>query len=69
MAYVYTLVVIFVIGFVIYRMIMKKSTPSNHYTPFDDMTMGNKIDMKHDSPIEDTKHAIHYEEKVVNKEE
>ncbi|MBU8733522.1 MULTISPECIES: DUF3951 domain-containing protein [Cytobacillus] len=40
MAYVYTLCVIFVIGFVIYRMMKKKSTPSTNYTLYDDITMG-----------------------------
>lgn len=66
MAYVYTLFIIFVIGFIIYRMIKKKSTPSNNYTPYDDITMGYKIDMKRDTPIEDSKHIIQYEEKAEN---
>ncbi|WP_440705739.1 hypothetical protein [Heyndrickxia oleronia] len=39
---------------------------SNRYTPYDDITMGNKIDVKHDIPIEDTKHIIQYDEKVEN---
>ncbi|MGN7299466.1 DUF3951 domain-containing protein [Ferdinandcohnia sp. SAFN-114] len=64
MAYVYTLFVISVIGFVIYRMIKKKSTPSNRYTPYDDITMGKKIEVKRDRPLEDSKHVIQYEEKV-----
>lgn len=64
MAYVYTLFVISIIGFVIYRMIKKKSTPSNRYTPYDDITMGKKIEVKRESPLEDSKHVIQYEEKV-----
>lgn len=66
MAYIYTLFVIFVIGFVIYRMFKKKSTPSNRYKPYDDITTGNKIDIKRDRLIEDSKHVIQYEEKVEN---
>ncbi|MBE4909883.1 hypothetical protein IMZ08_17750 [Bacillus luteolus] len=66
MAYVYSLFVISIIGFKIYRMLKKDSTPSNRYTPYDDITMGNKIDVKRDSPIEDSKHIIQYEEKVEN---
>lgn len=64
MTYVYTLFVISVIGFVIYRMIKKKSMPSNRYTPDDDITMGKKIEVKRDSPLEDSKHFIQNEEKV-----
>ncbi|MBE4909855.1 DUF3951 domain-containing protein [Bacillus luteolus] len=56
MAYVYTLFVISVIGFVMYRMMKKKVTPSNRYTPFDTITTGNKVDAKqHDSLVEDNK--------------
>jgi Protein of unknown function (DUF3951) len=64
MAYIYTLLVISVIGFVIYRLIKKKSTPSNRYTPYDDIIMGKKIEVKRESPTEDSKHVIQYEEKV-----
>ncbi|QOR64863.1 DUF3951 domain-containing protein [Cytobacillus suaedae] len=68
MAYVYTLFVISVIGFVIYRMIKKKVTPSNRYTPFDDITTGNKVDLKHDSPVENSKHNYSIQPKEVNKD-
>lgn len=64
MAYVYTLFLILVIGFVIYRMFKNKTKPSNRYTPYDDITMGNKIDVKRESQIEDSKHIIQYEEKI-----
>jgi hypothetical protein len=47
-------------------MFKRKSTPSNRYTPFDEITMGNKIDVKHDAPIHDTKHHIQYEERTDN---
>lgn len=47
-------------------MIKKKSTPSNKYTPFDDITMGIKGDIKQDSLIQVTKHNIAYEEKANN---
>ncbi|WP_057776694.1 DUF3951 domain-containing protein [Cytobacillus dafuensis] len=66
MAYFYTLFVISVIGFVIFRMIRKKSAPTNRYTPYDDITLGNKIYLKQDTPIQDSKHLIQYEEKVKN---
>ncbi|MET1180785.1 DUF3951 domain-containing protein [Peribacillus simplex] len=64
MTYVFSLFIIFVIGFVCYRMIKKKSIPSNRYTPYDDITMGIKDDdIQQDNPIHDTKHHIQYEEK------
>ncbi|WP_347941093.1 DUF3951 domain-containing protein [Peribacillus simplex] len=66
MAYVYTLFVISAIGFVCYRLLKKKSTPSNRYTPYDDITMGIKGDDIQDNPIQDTKHPIQYEEKSNN---
>ena len=67
MAYVYTLFVISVIGFACYRLIIKKSTPANRYTPYDDITMGVKgDDIPQDHPIQDTKHHIEYEEKSNN---
>ena len=66
MAYVYTLFVILVIGYVVYRIYKKNSSSSNRYTPYDDITMGNKTDVKRDGPIEDTKHIIQYDEKVEN---
>lgn len=33
-------------------------------TTYDDITLGNKMDVKRDSPIEDSKHVIQFEEKV-----
>ena len=66
MDYVYPIFIISVIGYICYRMFKKKSTPSNRYTPYDDITMGNKIDIRRDSPIRDTKHLIEYEDKTDN---
>jgi predicted thioesterase len=66
MAYVSTFFIIVVIGYICYRMFKRKSTPSNRYTPFDEITMGNKINVKHDAPIHDTKHHIKYEERTDN---
>ncbi|MEF2098491.1 DUF3951 domain-containing protein, partial [Bacillus sp. CFBP9009] len=62
MAYAYTLFVISVICFVCYRLIKKKSAPSNRYTPYDDITMGIKDDdIQQDNPIQDTtNHHIQY---------
>lgn len=65
MVYVYILFIIAVIGFVCYRMIKKKSAPSNRYTPYDDVTLGMKDDNQ-DYPLKDTKHHIPYEEKANN---
>ncbi|MCK2006175.1 DUF3951 domain-containing protein [[Brevibacterium] frigoritolerans] len=65
MAYVYTLFFISVICFVCYRLIKKKSAPSNRYTPYDDITMGIKDDDI--NPIQDTaNHHIQYEKKSNN---
>lgn len=66
MAYIYTLLVISVLGLICYRMIKKKSTPSNLYTPYDEITMGSKIDVKQVNQLEDTKHIVKYEEKTKN---
>ncbi|WP_050615560.1 DUF3951 domain-containing protein [Bacillus testis] len=61
MAYVYTLFVISVIGYICYRMIKKKSMPSNRYTPYDETTMGTKSGVRQqDNQIQDTKHQIQY---------
>jgi hypothetical protein len=64
MAYVSSLFIIAVIGYICYRMFKRKSTPSTRYTPFDEITMGNKIDVKQDGPLQDTKHHIQYEERT-----
>ncbi|UZD48643.1 DUF3951 domain-containing protein [Peribacillus frigoritolerans] len=59
----FILIVVGIIGFSVYNMIFKKKTPSNMYTPYDDMIMGKKDDIKRDQPTQDTKHNIEYEEK------
>jgi len=64
MAYVYTIFIVTVIGVICYRMIKQKKIPSNHYTPFDNITMGKKIDVKRTQLMSDTKHEIKYEEKT-----
>lgn len=45
-AYVFTIIVVGIIGLIGYRMIFKKKTPSNMYTPYDDMVMGKKMMLK-----------------------
>ncbi|MFD6442981.1 DUF3951 domain-containing protein [Peribacillus sp. NPDC060186] len=52
-----------IIGLIGYRMIFKKKTPSNMYTPYDDMVMGKKDVVKREDPAQDTKHNIEYKEK------
>lgn len=59
----FTLLIVGIIGFSVYKMIVKKKTPFNLYTPFDDMIMGKKDDSIRDQPTQDTKHNIEYEEK------
>ncbi|WP_412535635.1 hypothetical protein [Peribacillus simplex] len=49
--------VIPVICFVCYRLIKKKSAPSNRYTPYDDITMGIKDDDI--NPVKDTFKSSH----------
>lgn len=41
MEYVFAFIVVFVIGSVSYRILKKKTLPSNEYTPYDDLTMQN----------------------------
>lgn len=67
MGYVFILVIVSVIGFVCYKMFKGKSAPSNRFTPFDDITMGNKNEVKRDEPIQDTKHRVEYEERKNSK--
>jgi hypothetical protein len=64
MEYVSTFFIISLIGFICYRMFKRKSIPSNRYTPFDEVNMGTKNDVKEDVPIQDTKHHIEYEERT-----
>ncbi|RLQ93682.1 DUF3951 domain-containing protein [Falsibacillus albus] len=41
MSFVITLVIVFIVGYLISRLFKKKSLPSNRYTPYDDLTMQN----------------------------
>ncbi|MBP0725366.1 DUF3951 domain-containing protein [Bacillus sp. RG28] len=66
MAYIYTFLVLLIIGLICYRLINKKSVPPNRYTPYDEITIGSKIEIKQDILIDDTKHNIKYEEKMNN---
>ncbi|MFE8696788.1 DUF3951 domain-containing protein [Cytobacillus sp. FJAT-53684] len=66
MAYIYTLFIIAVIVYACYRVFKKKSAPSNRYTPYDEITMSNKIDVNQGLPIQDTKHNSEYEERTDN---
>ncbi len=40
MAYFFTGVLVFTIGFAVFKAIRKRKLPSNEYTPFDDITSG-----------------------------
>ncbi|MDP1418069.1 DUF3951 domain-containing protein [Peribacillus simplex] len=62
-SFLFILIVVSITGLICYRMIFKRKTPSNMYTPYDDMVMGKKDDVKRDFPAHDTKHPIEYEEK------
>ncbi|SNT17463.1 Protein of unknown function [Bacillus sp. OK838] len=63
-SYLFTIIVVGIIGLIGYRMIFKKKTPSSMYTPYDDMVMGKKDDVKRNYQEQDTKHYIEYEEKI-----
>ncbi|RDI37221.1 DUF3951 domain-containing protein [Falsibacillus pallidus] len=65
MAFVYTIFIIAVIVFIFYRISKKKSTPSNRYTPYDNITMGTNGSQEN-TPIHDTKHHVPFEEKSTN---
>ncbi|WP_353957964.1 DUF3951 domain-containing protein [Peribacillus simplex] len=45
-SYLFTIIVVGIIGLIGYRMIFKKKTPSSMYTPYDDMIMGKKMMLK-----------------------
>ncbi|WP_433747599.1 DUF3951 domain-containing protein [Falsibacillus pallidus] len=61
----YTIFIIAVIVFIFYRISRKKSAPSNHYTPYDHITMGTN-DSQQNTPIQDTKHHVPFEENSTN---
>ncbi|MDV7765941.1 DUF3951 domain-containing protein [Peribacillus sp. CSMR9] len=63
-SYLFTIIVVGIIGLIGYSMIFKKKTPSSMYTPYDDMVMGKKDDVKRNYQEQDTKHYIEYEEKI-----
>jgi uncharacterized sodium:solute symporter family permease YidK len=44
MGYVFTFIVLFVVFYLIFKIIRSGNLPSNHYTPFDDLTEGKKKD-------------------------
>lgn len=54
MGYVFLLFVVGVLLFTIFRMFMKKSLPSNRYTPYDDITQQNiKVNIKENEAKEE----------------
>ncbi|WP_410200466.1 DUF3951 domain-containing protein [Peribacillus frigoritolerans] len=58
MAYAYSPFVITVICFVCYRLIKKKSAPSNRYTPYDDITRKIKMTYKTVTGYYKSSHSI-----------
>lgn len=40
MAYLFTAIVVFAVGYSIFKAIKKRKLPGNNYTPFDDITTG-----------------------------
>lgn len=40
MAYFIIAIIVFAVGFSIFKALRKRKLPSNNYTPFDDITMG-----------------------------
>ncbi len=55
-------ILILSVGIMIFRIIKRKSLPSNQYTPFDNMIEGKGEITKQDTPTQDTKHQINYDE-------
>ncbi|MGE6377083.1 DUF3951 domain-containing protein [Peribacillus muralis] len=53
-----TLFMITVVGIIVlagYKMMIKKKTPSNRYTPYDDMVMGRKDEGKREQRVQNPK--------------
>ncbi|CAM4118776.1 hypothetical protein [Mesobacillus thioparans] len=44
MGYVFTFIVLFVVFYLIFKVIRSGKLPSNNYTPYDDLTEGKKKD-------------------------
>ncbi|WP_160118438.1 hypothetical protein [Bacillus sp. V59.32b] len=40
MVYLFNAIVVFAVGYSIFKMIRTRKLPSNNYTPYDDITMG-----------------------------
>ncbi|MBS4174396.1 OadG family protein [Bacillus sp. FJAT-49736] len=62
MGYVFLALIIIVIGFTLFKMIKKKSLPSNQYTPYDDIMFGKKFEATQNETVQDTKHTPEYQE-------
>ena len=62
MPYLFMFIIILSIGFIIFRIFKRNSLPSNNYTPFDNIIEGKNKNPKQNTPIQDTKHQIEYEE-------
>jgi hypothetical protein len=52
-----------IIAIVTYKSLSRKSLPTNEYTPYDSVTMGNQDHLQTDA-IQDTKHHVQYEERT-----
>lgn len=62
MPYFFMFLIILIIGIIIFGIFKRRSLPSNNYTPFDDIIEGKIASSKQETPIQDTKHQIKYEE-------
>lgn len=57
MEYIFLLIVVGILLFTIFRILRKRSLPSNRYTPFDDITQQNiKVTVKKNEEYNEEKH-------------
>lgn len=64
MGAIYALVVFGLVGYILYKVLIKKSVPPSTFSPVDEFTMGIKPDMDQKFPLEDTRHSTPYEESI-----
>ncbi|WP_342528286.1 DUF3951 domain-containing protein [Chryseomicrobium sp. FSL W7-1435] len=64
MGIAYTLAIFGIVGFILYKVLIKKSIPTSNFSPVDEFTTGIKPDTDQKFPLEDTRHHIPYEESI-----
>lgn len=64
MGVVYTLAIFGIVGYILYKVLIKKSVPISNFSPVDEFTTGIKPDTDQKFPLEDTRHSTPYEESI-----